>query len=316
MANQSRITPSPVDILCLGDSQTLLYTSGLGADKFWASQLQIQGIAAGYSLNTINCGNSGWTTAQLYDIAAGRIQRYAPPVLILYAGVNDTSGSLVPSSIVCSGTTATVTLAISTMPYNEGQLLTVTNASQSAVNVSGAAIHITGANTFTYTMGSSFTGTATANASTSLTVTSPFTGAKTQGYIQSILDVAFANGVQYAFVMNTNYLNYSASQGDNAGAGTYYNTYATLRTFQAAAVTTWQAANPTLSSKVALCDLFTYQKNLVLAGTSGWVQGTFGSHIANVNQHMNAVGHSATATKVLEDIIASGAITAYKVQSR
>jgi lysophospholipase L1-like esterase len=232
---QSRITPSPVDILCLGDSQTLIYTSGIDASKFWASELQIQGVAANYSLETINCGNSGWTTTQLLAIATERIQRTRPTILVFYAGVNDAGASV--------------------------------------------------------------------------------SSATTQANIQAVLDIAFANGVSHALVMNTNYLNYS-SGGDNAGASTYYSAYVTLRTYQAAAVTAWQAANPTLASKVALCDLFTYQKNLVLAATTGWVQGTFGSLIADSNQHMNAVGHKASATKVLTDLVSLGALNACKVLTR
>lgn len=233
MILQAKTTPSPCTILCLGDSQTLALSNGVYASEYWPAQLQIQGLAAGYSLDCINCGNSGWTTTQLLAIALDRIQRFAPTIFVIYAGVNDPGNGI--------------------------------------------------------------------------------SGATTQSNIQAMIDIAIANGVQYISVVNTNYLNYS-SGGDNAGAGTYYSTYVTLRTYQAAAVTAWQAANPTLASKVGYCDLFTYQKNLVLAATSGWVQGTFGSHVADGNQHANARGEAATGACVLTALTGVTLLAAYKIQ--
>jgi lysophospholipase L1-like esterase len=231
MILQPKTTPNPCTVLCLGDSQTQALTYGVYPSEYWASQLQIQGLAAGYALDCINCGNSGWTTTQLLAIALDRIQRFTPTVLVFYAGVNDPGNGI--------------------------------------------------------------------------------SGATTQSNIQSVIDIALANGVSYVLVVNTNYLNYS-SGGDNAGAGTYYATYQTLRTYQSAAATygisTYGAA------KVGYCDLFTYQKNLVLAGTTGWVQGTFGSLVADSNQHMNALGQRYTGTCILASLTGvSGLLDAYKI---
>ncbi len=231
MILQAKTTPSPCTVLCLGDSQTLAFTNGVYPQEYWAAQLQIQGLAAGYSLDCINCGNSGWTTTQLLAIAADRIQRYTPQILVFYAGVND------PGNGISSATT--------------------------------------------------------------------------QSNLQSVIDTALANGVSYVLVVNTNYLNYS-SGGDNAGAGTYYSAYQTLRTYQSAAagygVSTYGAA------KAGYCDLFTYQKNLVLAGTAGWVQGTFGSHVVDGNQHSNARGQAATGACVLTALMGvSGLLEGYRI---
>jgi lysophospholipase L1-like esterase len=101
----------------------------------------------------------------------------------------------------------------------------------------------------------------------------------TKTNIQSMVALSYAAGVEYTMIVNTNYLNYSTG-GDNAGAGTYYQTYVDLRVAQAAAasycVTTYGA------SAVCYADLFTYQKNLVLAGT--WTQGAWASsHIADLS---------------------------------
>lgn len=116
--------------------------------------------------------------------------------------------------------------------------------------------------------------------------------AKTQSGIQSVIDTALSNGVSYVLVVNTNYLNYS-TRGDNASTNTYYSNYQTLRTFQLA------AANYGISrygaSKVGYCDLFEYQKSLILAGT--WKQGRWqDSQVADNNEHMNAAAQKATAS--------------------
>jgi hypothetical protein len=65
------------------------------------------------------------------------------------------------SSITFSGTTATVTTAVA-HGLSTGNLVTVQGAAPSAYNVTNTAITVTGATTFTYTMGS----TPTANATT------------------------------------------------------------------------------------------------------------------------------------------------------
>lgn len=230
MVIQTQITPRSCTVLCLGDSQTLAFTNGVYPSEYWAAQVQSQGLTAGYSLDCINCGNSGWTTTQLLAIALTRIQRFAPKILVLYAGVND------PGAGISSATT--------------------------------------------------------------------------QANIEAIVDLALANGCVYVSIVNTNYLNYSAA-GDNAGAGTYYSTYVTLRTYQLAAYTARVAAHP---GQVGYCDLFTYQKNLVLAATTGWVQGTFGSHVADSNQHMNALGQRYTGTCVLAALTGvSGLLNGYQL---
>lgn len=76
-------------ILCLGDSQTFATTRGLTPEEYWPAQMQAMGEAEGYAMTAINEGHSNWTTADLLGIVADRVQKYAPRVVIVYAGVND-----------------------------------------------------------------------------------------------------------------------------------------------------------------------------------------------------------------------------------
>ena len=120
------------------------------------------------------------------------------------------------------------------------------------------------------------------------------TSATTQSNIQAIIDTALSKGASYILIVNTNYLNYS-SRGDNALKGTYYSNNQTLRTFQLA------AANYGIikygASKVGYCDLFAYQKSLILAGT--WTQGRWqDSQVADLNLHMNPAAQKATSVLV------------------
>lgn len=127
----------------------------------------------------------------------------------------------------------------------------------------------------------------------------------TKTNIQSMIDLSYAAGIEYTMVVNTNYLNYtnaSSGSGDNAAASSYYSAYVTVRAAQLAAAT--YGITTYGSSAVCHCDLFTYQKNLVLAGT--WPQGSWqNSLIDTANQHMNANGQYYTGSFILSTLIAN-----------
>lgn len=119
-------------------------------------------------------------------------------------------------------------------------------------------------------------------------------GATTQANIEGMIDDLIAAGVSYVVVVNTQFLNYSTG-GDTLVSP--YTTYATLRPFQAAAVTSRAALYP---GQVALCDLYTAMRNLIVAGT--YAAGDFGWHVADANQHLNAAGEQIVADAVLATI--------------
>lgn len=116
-------------------------------------------------------------------------------------------------------------------------------------------------------------------------------GATTQSNIESMGETLFDAGVEYVLVVSTQYLNYS-SGGDTLA--TPYATYATLRTYQDAAADTLIAAHP---SKAAYVDLYTYMRNLIVAGT--YAEGDHLWHVAATNQHLNAIGEQIVADAVL-----------------
>lgn len=116
-------------------------------------------------------------------------------------------------------------------------------------------------------------------------------GATTQANITAMITALRAAGVSYIVVLNTQYLNWT-SGGDTTG--TPYATYATLRPFQAAAVTAAASAN------VVLCDTYTYMRSLIVAGTE--TQGSNSWHAVANNQHLNALGQSYIAAAVLATI--------------
>jgi hypothetical protein len=79
------------------------------------------------------------------------------------------------SSIAFSGTTATVTTAVA-HGLSTGNLVTLQGAAPSAYNVTNTAITVTGATTFTYTMGSTPTANATTVGSFASTAATPTYG--------------------------------------------------------------------------------------------------------------------------------------------
>lgn len=94
MIVQTKTTPQPMRILCMGDSQTKAFTYGVNANEFWPSQLQTIGLSSGYSIITYNCGNSGWvsnnnSTNGVGSIIVGRLKRFRPHMTIINIGVND-----------------------------------------------------------------------------------------------------------------------------------------------------------------------------------------------------------------------------------
>lgn len=133
----------------------------------------------------------------------------------------------------------------------------------------------------------------------------PIVGAVTQSNIEAMIQHCFDAGTDYAVVVNTQYLNWTTGGDTVATPGA---TYATLRTFQLAAVT---AKAITYPGRVAYCDLYTYMRALIVAGT--YTQGDFLWHVADANQHLNAVGQRIVADSVLATITAqSGWIDALK----
>jgi lysophospholipase L1-like esterase len=116
-------------------------------------------------------------------------------------------------------------------------------------------------------------------------------GATTQANISAMITALKAAGVARLVVCNTQYLNWS-SGGDTIG--TPYATYATLRPFQAAAVTA--AAD----SNVVLCDTYMSLRGLIVAGTE--TQGSNSWHAVANNQHLNALGQTYIASALLATI--------------
>jgi lysophospholipase L1-like esterase len=123
---------------------------------------------------------------------------------------------------------------------------------------------------------------------------SSIVGATTQSNITSMVQTLLTAGCSKVIVLNTQYLNYSSS-GDTTG--TPYATYATLRPFQKAAVDSFASSNP---GQVVLCDLYTYMRALIVAGTE--TQGSFSWHVADSNQHLNVLGNNYVAAAVLATI--------------
>ena len=101
-------------------------------------------------------------------------------------------------------------------------------------------------------------------------------------------------GTTYAIVVSTQFVNWSAG-GDTLN--TPGATYATLRTFQQAAAT---AKATTYPGRVAYCDLYTYMRNLIVAGT--YAEGDHLWHTADMNQHLNVAGEAIVADAVLATI--------------
>lgn len=103
---------------------------------------------------------------------------------------------------------------------------------------------------------------------------------------------------------NTQYLNYSASQGDTLA--TPSAVYATLRPFQAAAVTLLQGKG----LNVALADIYGYMRTRIVNGD--WftfrqtaykaIQGDGAWHFADTNQHLNPLGNAIVAMGMLSAI--------------
>lgn len=104
-------------------------------------------------------------------------------------------------------------------------------------------------------------------------------GATTQSNIQGAIDYCFANSVKakYVGILNTNYLNYNPAVEP-------YATYATLRTFQAAAAAYGVATYG--APKVGYFDFYTAEYNWLSQNNNLTVNTA--SQIANNDQHMNA----------------------------
>jgi lysophospholipase L1-like esterase len=132
-------------------------------------------------------------------------------------------------------------------------------------------------------------------------------GATTQSNIQAMISALVAAGCLRVLVLNTQYQNFSAG-GDTLAVP--FATYATLRPFQAAAVTAAQAANP--GANIQLVDVYNYMRNLIVAGTE--TQGSFSWHIVDADQHLNNLGEDYVARAVLAAIQAqTGWVDALKV---
>lgn len=119
-------------------------------------------------------------------------------------------------------------------------------------------------------------------------------GSTTQSNITAMGTTLLNAGVEYLVVLNTQYLNYS-SGGDSTGSP--YSTYATLRPYQEAATDALETSYP---GQVAFCDLYAYMRALIVAGT--YTQGDHLWHVADSNQHLNAVGEQIVADAVLATI--------------
>lgn len=119
-------------------------------------------------------------------------------------------------------------------------------------------------------------------------------GATTQANIETMGETLLDAGVDYLIVGNTQYLNYT-SGGDSLV--TPFATYATLRPFQAAAATALETAYP---GRVALCDIYGYMRNLIVAGTETAASASW--HVAGTDQHLNALGNQYVADAMLATI--------------
>ena len=108
-----KISPAPAQILAVGDSQTRAYDKAVKAKEFWTSRLQIDLRAAGYAADTINLGNSGWTSTQTLAIMQGRIARFNPDILLIYIGVND-PGAAIAGATTQANIQAMIDFALST----------------------------------------------------------------------------------------------------------------------------------------------------------------------------------------------------------
>lgn len=120
-------------------------------------------------------------------------------------------------------------------------------------------------------------------------------GATTQANIETMGETLLDAGVDYLIVGNTQYLNYT-SGGDSLE--TPFATYATLRPFQAAAATALAASYP---GRVALCDIYTYMRNLIVAGTETANSASW--HVAGTDQHLNVHGEQIVADAMLDAIV-------------
>lgn len=119
-------------------------------------------------------------------------------------------------------------------------------------------------------------------------------GATTQSNIEAMGEALLDAGVSYLVVGNTQYLNYSSGGDELADPA---NTYETLRTFQLAAADALETSYP---GRVAYCDIYAYMRQLIVDGT--YTQGDHLWHVADSNQHLNAVGEQIVADAMLATI--------------
>jgi lysophospholipase L1-like esterase len=119
-------------------------------------------------------------------------------------------------------------------------------------------------------------------------------GATTQANIVSMATTLLTAGTQYIVVLDTQFLNYSTG-GDSIVLPS--PTYATLRSFQLAAANQLIAAYP---GRVAYCGVYQYMNDLIVAGTV--VAHSFSWHVADSNQHLNALGEGYVAAAAMATI--------------
>jgi lysophospholipase L1-like esterase len=121
-------------------------------------------------------------------------------------------------------------------------------------------------------------------------------GATTQANITAMAETLFEAGTAYVIIGNTQYVNWSTGGDTLETPGA---TYATLRTYQAAAADALIAAHP---GKVAFCDIYTHMRNLIVDGT--YAQGDAAWHVADGDQHLNAAGEAIVADAMYATIAA------------
>jgi hypothetical protein len=272
----------------IGDS-LVFNTTYLTPPDYWPWALTGPLQRIGCAVGVDNQGHSGDTTAQVLVRA-----RLLPSVSsgglgLIFAGTNDWNNpGIVQASPTPTATTFTVQSGFGSLfPAN------------TQVRVGGTTSRDQGG---TSALVQSVSGDA-------ITLSAPLSGAPSAGQYcfsdtqQNLIltgNAMASLGYTNQVLLTHPYENYSASQGD---------TLAVPEPVFAQPTRAWQRGACTALG-ATLADLYTYMRNRIVAGTD--IQGSFSWHVADVNVHLNAYGHSI-ARDCIAAVIPAAWASAYRI---
>jgi lysophospholipase L1-like esterase len=288
-------------ITCLGDSLTGNYAWGVPYTLMWPEVLagKLRALSPPCLVKARNFGHSGNTTGPYSgevhnpgDDLIGRLGNMTtweiPEIAILWGGVNDPGNGIAGyvTDTVQAGSTAGIVNVANGGQFHAGQAVVIDGVLATVASIAGNALTL-------------------ASALPNAPVTGRAVQQGTQANLQWMIGQLKAAGVARCIVLNTQYLNYSGAAGDTLT--TPFAAYNTLRPFQAAAVSSY-AGDPAIA--VVLADLYGYLRGLIQAGAPvvyngvsyPMAQGNVNWHVADGNQHLNALGNELVARFLLSVI--------------